>query len=131
MHRGWTIVDAPRAIRILETSQPPAYYVAPEFVAFDRLGATAQRSYCEWKGPAVYADIVIDDRVTQGAGWSYPEPTERYRALANYWAFYAQVADECWVDDEQVQPNPGSFYGGWITSNVKGPFKGAPGTLHW
>ena len=135
IHAGVTIVDAPHAVRILETSQPPAYYVADEFVALDRLAPSAARpTMCEWKGIAAYADIV-DRRdasvLIDAAGWTYPDPTTEFEALVGHWAFYAQKVDECWIDDERVTSNEGSFYGGWVTANVTGPFKGAPGTMHW
>ena len=137
VHAGAVIVDAPRAVRVLETSQPPAYYVAPEFVDLDLVVASAGRpTMCEWKGVANYADVVVPvDRgepivVTQAA-WTYRDPTAAFESIAGHWAFYAQQLDECWIDDERVTSNEGSFYGGWVTANVTGPFKGAPGTLHW
>ena len=130
-HAGETVVDAPWTHRILETSQAPAYYVSFEYVADEFLVASDHRTYCEWKGIAGYADIVVGDRVASRAAWSYPEPVAQFRALTGCWAFYAQAVDECWVDDERVAPNDGDFYGGWITSNVTGPFKGGPGTLTW
>lgn len=131
VHGGHTIVDAPRAFRILETSQPPAYYVEQAFIDMDSLELVdGGASYCEWKGVAGYADIVVGGARAEGAAWTYRSPP-RYVDIDGTWAFYAQKVDECWVDDERVGSNPGSFYGGWITSNVKGPFKGAPGTLHW
>lgn len=129
---GVTIVDAPSALRVLETSQAPAYYVAAEHVADEHLRVGSGRpTYCEWKGVAVYADVVVGEREVQRAAWSYPEPTERFAALRDHWAFYAQKVDECWVDDERVLPNEGDFYGGWITANVTGPFKGGPGSRTW
>lgn len=132
VHRGETIADAPWAYRILETSQPPAYYVAPSFVDQARLRPSTHRTFCEWKGTASYADIVTSDGTTvPNAAWSYDPITPAYADAAGFWAFYAQTLDECWIDDEQVGSNPGNFYGGWVTSNVKGPFKGAPGTAHW
>jgi uncharacterized protein (DUF427 family) len=131
VHAGTTIVDAPNAIRVLETSQAPAYYVAAEFVDLDRLMPTGRRSMCEWKGSASYADIIVGDARMVEACWSYPEPTAGFAAIRNHWAFYAQLLDECWVDDERVDANAGSFYGGWITANVTGPFKGAAGTTFW
>lgn len=131
VHAGQVIVDAPRAIRVLETSQLPAYYVDPAFVAPDHLVPSARWSHCEWKGHAVYTDVVVGEVRVPAAGWCYPDPTPAYAELAGHWAFYAQALDACFVDDEQVAPNPGSFYGGWATENVRGPFKGAPGTLHW
>jgi uncharacterized protein (DUF427 family) len=131
VHGGLTVVDAPEAFRVLETSQPPAYYVAPGHVDLDRLRASDHRTFCEWKGTASYADVVVGDSVATRAAWTYPEPALRFAQIVDHWAFYAQVLDECWVDDERVVPNDGSFYGGWITANVTGPFKGAPGTAHW
>jgi uncharacterized protein (DUF427 family) len=132
VHAGLTIVDAPSAVRVLETSQPPAYYVAPEHIRVEHLRAAPQRqTFCEWKGVASYADVVVGESVVEAAAWSYAEPTPPFAVIAGHWGFYAQRLDECWVDDERVVPNPGSFYGGWITANVTGPFKGAPGTAHW
>jgi len=131
VHAGATVVDAPHAIRILETSQPPAYYVAAEFVDLDLLEPSEFRTLCEWKGVAEYTDIVVGDQRVADAGWSYSAPTESNEAIGGHWAFYAQKVDECWIDDERVTSNEGSFYGGWVTANVTGPFKGAPGTSHW
>jgi uncharacterized protein (DUF427 family) len=136
VHCGVTIVDAPSAIRVLETSQPPAYYVAAEFVDLDVMAPSALRTMCEWKGVAEYADIRIDDPtagevVVREAAWTYPHPTPAFADLIHHWAFYAQKVDQCFIDDERVTSNEGSFYGGWVTANVTGPFKGAPGTSHW
>jgi uncharacterized protein (DUF427 family) len=131
VHAGVTVVDAPDALRVLETSQPPAYDVASEVVDLALLERSDRRTFCEWKGVAEYADIVVGERRVADAGWTYPEPTEAFHAIRGHWAFYAQRADECWIDDERVTSNEGSFYGGWVTANVTGPFKGAPGTMHW
>jgi uncharacterized protein (DUF427 family) len=131
VHGGLTVVDAPDARRVLETSQPPAYYVAPEHVAAGVLQVSDRVSWCEWKGAADYADVVAGGRVAPAAAWTYRRPSAGFEAIAGWWAFYAQLLDECWVDDEQVVANPGSFYGGWITTNVTGPFKGGPGTSNW
>ena len=131
VHGGATIVDAPYAMRVLETSQAPAYYVATEFVSLDHLEPIARTSGCEWKGVASYADVVAGDARAAGACWTYRQPTTRFVPIADHWAFYAQALDECWVDDERVDSNAGDFYGGWITANVTGPIKGAPGTLFW
>ena len=130
-HADVTIVDAPHCIRVLETSQPPAYYVDPQFVDLSLFTATDRHTHCEWKGVADYVDVHAGSTVVHQGAWTYPQPTDRFAALAGFWAFYAQRFDECWVDHEQVTSNDGQFYGGWITSNVTGPFKGAPGTLHW
>lgn len=131
IHAGETIVDAPRCVRVLETSQAPAYYVADEFVDHRLLVPAERGSFCEWKGPARYADVVVGDARVTEACWTYPEPTPGFAAIRDHWGFYAQRLDECWVDDERVGANEGGFYGGWITENVTGPFKGAPGTLFW
>lgn len=131
IHAGATIVDAPHAYRVLETSQPPAYYVSAEFVDLDLMSPSATRTMCEWKGLAEYADVVVGDVRVNDAAWTYPSPTGSFADLERHWAFYAQKLDECWIDDERVSSNEGSFYGGWVTANVTGPFKGAPGTRHW
>jgi len=131
VHGGATIVEAPSAVRVLETSQAPAYYVAAEFVDRDHLEPVERRSMCEWKGSASYADVVVGEHRAREACWSYRDPTPRFEPIRDHWAFYAQSLDECWVDDERVDGNEGGFYGGWITANVTGPFKGAAGTMFW
>jgi len=131
VHGGVTIADAPRVVRVLETSQAPAYYVPSEFVDLEHLAETSRRTGCEWKGRAAYADVAAGGRRAENAAWTYPDPTPRFAEIRDHWAFYAQSVDECWVDDERVDPNEGDFYGGWITANVTGPFKGGSGTLFW
>lgn len=132
IHGDAVVVDAPHALRVLETSQPPAYYVPAEFVSMDLLRPSDRRTMCEWKGVAEYVDVeVAGTPLVEGAAWTYPSPTPRFADLVGHWAFYAQRLDRCMVDDEVVESNEGGFYGGWITANVTGPFKGAPGTLHW
>lgn len=132
VHRGVTIADGNGAYRILETSQPPAYYIAPDAINMAYLVDDPGQSFCEWKGMAAYATVVVEGaQPLARAAWTYRSPTPGYAQVADHWAFYPQLLDECWVDDEQVNPNEGQFYGGWITSNVTGPFKGAPGTAHW
>lgn len=131
IHGGATIVDAPRVHRVLETSQPPAYYVDEEFIDMSLLRPSDRRTFCEWKGVADYGDVVVGDAIATAAAWTYRDPTPSFVDIVGHWAFYAQSLDECWVDDERVVPNDGMFYGGWITVNVTGPFKGAPGTSHW
>ena len=134
-HLGVLLARSTNCLRVLETSQPPAYYIPNADVFMDRLQAGSAKTYCEWKGPASYADAVVPtndgELVIADAGWTYLNPTETFAALTDHWAFYAQKLDGCSVDGEHVNPNDGSFYGGWITSNVRGPFKGAPGTGHW
>lgn len=131
-HRGVPIVDTTAAMRVLETSQPPAYYLPPDDVDGGLLQPSSTRTFCEWKGVADYADVVLPDGTrVPDAAWRYREPTAGFGPIAGYWAFYAQRLDRCTVDGEAVQPNPGSFYGGWITSWITGPFKGGPGSAHW
>ena len=128
---GAVIAETTAALRVLETSQPPAFYLPPGDVDRDRLRPTASRTWCEWKGEAVYFDIGVDDRVAADGAWSYPSPRPGFDAIAGHLAFYPARMDGCFVGLEQVSAGDGSFYGGWITSRVVGPFKGAPGTLHW
>lgn len=128
---GLTIVDSTAAFRVLETSQPPAFYIPPGDVDLDRLEPTLTRTFCEWKGQASYWRVVTDRRVVDDAAWSYPAPTARFAPIAHHLAFYAQKADECWVGDDRVEANEGAFYGGWITDRVVGPFKGGAGTAWW
>ena len=132
VHGGVTVADSTRALRVLETSQPPAFYLPADDVAMDHLRASDQRpTFCEWKGHATYFDVVVGDAAARAAAWTYPRPVEGFEDLVDHLAFYPRRLDACFVDDEQVQPNDGDFYGGWVTSDVVGPFKGAPGTLHW
>jgi uncharacterized protein (DUF427 family) len=132
VHRGISVVDSFRAIRILETSQPPAYYVPRDDVRMDLVFKDKARTYCEWKGAASYYALRLPDGETVfDVAWSYLTPNSAYAAIAGFLAFYAQKVDQCRVDGEVVEPNPGSFYGGWITSKVAGPFKGDPGTEGW
>lgn len=128
---GAVIADTTAALRVLETSQAPAFYLPPADVALEHLERSDRHTYCEWKGQADYWTVRVADRVAPDAAWSYPRPTAGFEAIAGYLAFYPQAVDACWVDDEQVAPNAGDFYGGWITSTVVGPFKGGPGSLGW
>jgi uncharacterized protein (DUF427 family) len=127
VHLGVTIADSRSALRMLETSQPPGFYLPPADVRVDMLRRSAATTWCEWKGVATYWDL---DAVGQVA-WSYEQPVADYASITGHFGFYAQKVDECWVDEERVLPNPGLFYGGWITSTVVGPFKGGPGSQGW
>jgi uncharacterized protein (DUF427 family) len=131
VHAGRTVADTTSARRVLETSQPPAFYVPRADIDTASLLPGAGSSLCEWKGLATYWSLLVDGVVVRDVAWSYEQPTPAYAEIAGHLAFYAQRVDECWVGDERVAPNPGSFYGGRITSRVVGPFKGAAGTLHW
>lgn len=128
---GVRIVDTRRPVRVLETSQPPAFYLPAADIRTDLLVPGTNRSFCEWKGAATYWSVVVGDQIAENAVWSYPAPTGRFLPIVDHYAFYAQQMDECAVDGEVVDPNEGSFYGGWITSTVVGPFKGGPETLGW
>lgn len=129
---GETIAETDRGWRVLETSHPPNYYFPREDVQMACLQELeGQRSVCEWKGRAVYFDVVHGDQRAEQVAWSYPEPTDRFAELAGAVAFYAGRVDSCWVDGERVTPQPGGFYGGWITDDVVGPFKGVPGSRFW
>lgn len=130
-HRGVIIADTRRAIRTLETSHPPSYYLPPEDIAMDLLRAAGGGSFCEWKGAARYWDVMVAGEVLPRVGWSYPAPTPGFVSLRDHIAFYAAPFDRCLVDGEVVVPQPGSFYGGWITANLAGPFKGVPGSMGW
>jgi len=127
---GETVADTTRSHRVLETSQPPAYYLDPADVRMERLVPSPHATFCEWKGQASYFDVVVGDTVAEAAAWTYRNPTPAFAAIREHLAFYAQRLD-CSVDEEAVVGNEGTFYGGWITSDVVGPFKGGTGTAHW
>ena len=123
------IASTEAALRVLETASPPTYYLPPIAVDMARLVRASASSFCEWKGRATYWSLA---QQTHGApvGWSYDGPSERFADIDGYLSFYPALL-ECYVGGERVQPQPGGFYGGWVTSNVVGPFKGEPGTGHW
>lgn len=128
---GTEIAATTLAWCVLETSHPPTYYLPLDCFVPGALRPASGSSYCEWKGHASYLDLVAGDRVAASAAWTYPDPTERYAVLRDHVALYPGAVDRCRVDGEQVQAQPGGFYGGWITARVVGPFKGDPGTLGW
>ena len=128
---GILIADTRRSQRVLETSHPPVYYIPPEDVRLDLCEPVARSSFCEWKGMAAYYSVVVGDRRIEQAAWYYPDPTPQFEAIRNYVAFYPSRVDICTVDGETVQAQPGDFYGGWITHDIVGPFKGDPGTWGW
>lgn len=130
-HRGRVVADTCAAIRTLETSHPPSYYIPRGDIASDLLRRADGTSFCEWKGAATYWDVVVGDVVLPRIGWSYPNPTPAFAMLRDHVAFYAGPFDRCSVDGETVTPQPGDFYGGWITSHFAGPFKGIPGSRGW
>lgn len=128
---GQLIADSTRALRVLETSHPPAYYLLPEDFVAGALLPGEGSSFCEFKGQAAYYDIVGGDVRAERAGWSYPKPSRGVESIAGFVSVYPGRMDRCTVDGETVVPQEGGFYGGWITANIVGPFKGAPGTWGW
>lgn len=129
---GQVIAETSNAYRMLETSHPPTYYFPPEDVRTDLLLKRLNNSsFCEFKGRAVYWDIVTENAEKQAAAWSYPQPSGTYEAIKDYLSFYASRVDACYVDGEKVQAQQGDFYGGWITADIVGPFKGGAGTWGW
>jgi uncharacterized protein (DUF427 family) len=128
---GVEICETNISLRVLETSHPPTYYIPRTAFLDGALVPAKGQSFCEWKGEASYLDVVGGDKVAAQAAWYYPQPDPRYAALRGHVAVYAGGMDRCLVDGELVVPQPGRFYGGWITSAVTGPFKGIPGSRDW
>jgi uncharacterized protein (DUF427 family) len=128
---GETIADTTEGWRVLETSHPPTYYLPPEAFRPGSLAPAVGGSLCEWKGRAVYYDVVGPRRRAARAAWAYPDPTPPFAAIAGHVAVYAGPMDACFVGAERARPQPGGFYGGWVTDRVVGPFKGEPGTEGW
>lgn len=129
---GEVIARSDRALRVLETSHPPTIYVPAADVLPGALHpATARRTFCEWKGLATYWDVRGGDEVRPAAAWSYPEPAADFDALRDHVAVYPSRMDACFLGDERVAAQEGDFYGGWITADLVGPFKGGPGTRGW
>lgn len=131
LHRGVVLADTRAAWRTLETSHPPTYYIPQADIAMERLVPNAGSSLCEWKGMARYWDVIVGDARLVGAGWSYPAPAHGFEPIAGHIAFYAAPFDDITIDGEKVFPQPGGFYGGWVTSREAGPFKGIPNSRFW
>ena len=126
------IASTTSALRVLETAGAPVYYVPPADVRTDLVRPTEHATFCEWKGAARYWSIALPGgRTIPNAAWSYADPKPGYEAIRDHLAFYAWAVDEAWVGDELATPQPGHFYGGWVTSRIVGPFKGEPGTQGW
>jgi uncharacterized protein (DUF427 family) len=128
---GVVVADTTAAWRVLETSHPPVWYVPRSDVAAGTLEPTGRTSYCEFKGTADYWTVRAGGEVRADAAWSYPRPSPGFEAMTGAVAFYPGRMDGCTVDGEVVRPQAGGFYGGWITDDVVGPFKGEPGTWGW
>jgi uncharacterized protein (DUF427 family) len=128
---GKVVVDTTSALRVLETSHPPVYYVPRSAFAPGSLEPAPGSSWCEYKGAASYLTVRGGSTAAEGAGWTYPDPSPGFESLAGFVALYPGAMDSVEVDGERVRPQAGGFYGGWITDRVVGPFKGEPGTHGW
>ena len=128
---GLTIADSTQSKRVLETSHPPVYYIPPQDVEVEYLEDAPGRTWCEWKGEARYYTVIVPGRHVEQAAWYYPSPQARYADIEGYLAVYPGKVDACYVDEERVRAQPGDFYGGWITSDIVGPFKGVAGSMGW
>lgn len=128
---GVVMADTHRASRVLETSHPPVYYIPPQDIRMEYLSSGTGESWCEWKGQARYYTLTVGERQVVNVGWYYAHPKPGFMSIRGHVAFYAGSLDACLVDGEKVVPQPGGFYGGWITHDVVGPFKGEPGTMGW
>jgi len=124
------IAETRAARRVLETASPPTFYLPPDAVRSDCLQPDSGSSFCEWKGRASYFSVCVGEHCVTHAAWSYPQPFAAFTAIRNYLAFYPDRL-ECYVDGERVRAQAGGFYGGWITGDIVGPFKGEPGTSAW
>jgi uncharacterized protein (DUF427 family) len=127
---AFSIAETTRAVRVLETASPPTFYLPPEDVRTELLEPATGTSLCEWKGEAEYRDVVVGDRRIERAAWLYPEPFPEFETLRGHLSFYPAKL-ECFVGGHRVRPQPGRFYGGWVTPELVGPFKGEPGSGGW
>lgn len=128
---GRTIAKTNKGYRVLETSHPPVYYFPPEDVLSEALRHSPFTTGCEWKGTGKYYHLVANERKVENAAWYYDKPKKRFEKIRNYIAFYPDKVDACFVNDERITPQPGGFYGGWITKDIVGPFKGVDGSWGW
>ena len=128
---GEVIGESRRAVRVLETASGPAVYLPMADLLMDRLEPEARGAVCEWKGPWVYWTLVGADRTVPLVGWGYTDPWAGYEAIRDHLSFYPGRVDACWLGDQRVEPQPGGFYGGWVTPEIVGPMKGGPGTQGW
>ncbi|MEO0938325.1 MAG: DUF427 domain-containing protein [Pseudomonadota bacterium] len=127
---GLVIVDTTRAFRVLETHHAPTYYIPPDDVSAQMRNAPG-RSLCEWKGQARYWDVIAGGKTSARAAWSYTNPSSRFADLDGFFAFYCSLMEECTVGGVPATPQPGDFYGGWVTPNLTGIVKGDAATRHW
>ncbi|MCZ6785222.1 MAG: DUF427 domain-containing protein [Proteobacteria bacterium] len=125
------VAESGRALRVVETASPPVYYIPPDDVRRDLLVPEVHETFCEWKGIARYWSLRVDGRTAKGAAWSYPDPDPEFASIRDHIAFHPGRVDACTVGDDRVIPQPGEYYGGWITPELVGPFKGEPGSEGW
>ncbi|MEH1885432.1 DUF427 domain-containing protein [Nostoc sp.] len=125
------LAQTSKAKRVIETSHPPSYYIPSEDIKLEYLIETPKKTWCEWKGKCQYYDISVGDRYINNAAWRYFDPSPDFVTIQEYYAFYPSLMDACYVNDRLVMSQPGDFYGGWITTDIVGPFKGSPGTMGW
>ncbi len=130
-HGGYVVAQSSCTYRLLETSHPPVFYIPPADIKMEMLSKTDKTSICEFKGTAVYYDLAMPGLHVKSVAWSYEKPMSGFEVIKDHLAFYPSKVDACFVDGERVKPQEGDFYGGWITANIKGPFKGGPGTRGW
>ena len=130
IHQGVLLAESRQAVRVLETASPPTFYLPPDDVRTDLLERARGASICEWKGSATYWSLRVNDPLRANVAWSYENPFPDFTPIRGYLSFYPSKL-ECYVEGERVKPQPGDFYGGWITSEIVGPFKGDPGTGGW
>ncbi len=128
---GRIVAETSRALRVCETASPPAFYIPPADVATECLESSDRASFCEWKGVAHYWSIRVGERFAKDVAWGYRAPDPGYEAIRDYFAFYPRRMDACYVDEQRAEPQPGFFYGGWVTPDLVGPFKGVPGSEAW
>jgi uncharacterized protein (DUF427 family) len=129
--QGVMIADSRRSKRVLETSHPPVYYLPQSDIRMEHLTPSRRTTFCEWKGTTAYYGAVVGEHAASEVAWCYPDPSPDFEGIRDYVAFYPGRMEACYVDGERVHSQAGDFYGGWITSDVEGPFKGAPGTSLW
>lgn len=128
---GIEVATTRRALRVLETSSPPTIYVPPADVRREFFTPTDERTLCEWKGLATYWSAEILGQFFAQVAWTYEDPSASYEVLRDSFAFFPGRVDACWLGDERVRPQPGTYYGGWVTREIVGPFKGVPGSERW
>ena len=128
---GVWLADSVNALRVLETASPPTIYVPSTDVALEYLTPAIGRTFCEWKGFASYFHVKVGERTARKAAWHYPKPRSDFTVLVDHIAFYAGRVDACYIDDERVKPQGGRYFGGWVTKNIVGPYKGEPGSEGW